>query len=283
MIISKLKGGLGNQMFQYAIGRQLSLLNKDNLFLDKEALLNNTNLIYTKRDYELNIFKLSSKDLNFNNLTKFINKIKQKIKPRKIIIESSSEYNESILKHTGNLLLDGYWQSEKYFKNIEYQIREDFAFKNKPNEINANILEKIRQSNSISLHIRRGDYVYNLNTNKVHGICSTEYYDQGISIIQSKVSNPQFFIFSDDIEWVKKNHRFNSEPDYIDFNKGKDSFEDMRLMSNCKHCIIANSTFSWWAAWLNTNPKKIVIAPKKWFNDATINTQDLIPETWIKI
>ena len=283
MIISKLKGGLGNQMFQYAIGRQLSLLNKDNLFLDKEALLNNTNLIYTKRDYELNIFKLSSKDLNFNNLTKFINKIKQKIKPLKIIIESSSEYNKSILKHTGNLLLDGYWQSEKYFKNIEYQIREDFAFKNKPNEINANILEKIRQSNSISLHIRRGDYVYNLNTNKVHGICSTEYYDQGISIIQSKVSNPQFFIFSDDIEWVKKNHRFNSEPDYIDFNKGKDSFEDMRLMSNCKHCIIANSTFSWWAAWLNTNPEKIVIAPKKWFNDATINTQDLIPETWIKI
>lgn len=143
------------------------------------------------------------------------------------------------------------------------------------------ISDEIRKTNSVSLHIRRGDYITSKITNKFHGTCCLGYYKKAMKLINKKVKNPKYFVFSDDIYWVKKNLEIKNAF-YVDDNVGDKSYIDMQLMSMCKHNIIANSSFSWWAAWLNNNPNKIVIAPKKWFNDPGMDTTDLISEEWIR-
>ncbi|MDD2505652.1 MAG: alpha-1,2-fucosyltransferase, partial [Bacilli bacterium] len=135
---------------------------------------------------------------------------------------------------------------------------------------------------SDSLHVRRGDYVLNSTTNKVHGTCGINYYNKAIDIVTKENPEAVFFVFSDDCDWARNNLKINHEKYFIDFNGKENCHEDIRLMSLCKHNIIANSSFSWWGAWLNNNKNKIVVAPKKWFN-VKINTKDLVPENWIKI
>jgi len=182
-----------------------------------------------------------------------------------------------------NIYLEGYWQSEKYFKHIESIIRNDFTYINETDSDNLKILNRIKGSESIAIHFRRGDYINNRKTNEVHGICSMEYYNSAVDYIAQKVSSPYFFIYSDDIEWVKRNLSIKYNKMFVDINTPEKASNDLRLISNCKHQIIANSSFSWWGAWLNQNPEKIVIAPKKWFMDEKRNTSDLIPEKWIRL
>jgi hypothetical protein len=149
-------------------------------------------------------------------------------------------------------------------------------------EKNQLIAQEIGQSNAISLHVRRGDYVHNSNTLATHGLCSLDYYQTAINYITERVAQPNFFIFSDDITWVKDNLKVDFKCRFVDHNHGTESYNDMRLMSLCQHHIIANSSFSWWAAWLNPNHKKIVIAPRQWFvNDN--NVSDLFPQNWVKL
>ena len=133
------------------------------------------------------------------------------------------------------------------------------------------------------MHIRRGDYVSNPTTNKLHGTCSLEYYHNAVDIIAAKVSNPHFFIFSDDHEWARNNFKIDYPLTFVAHNNAGKNYEDMRLMSLCKHHIIANSSFSWWGAWLGSNPKKIVCAPRGWFKDKSLNTNDIIPSDWSRI
>jgi hypothetical protein len=131
--------------------------------------------------------------------------------------------------------------------------------------------------------VRRGDYVTSPKTNSVHGTCSLEYYYDSFNLIEKQHKNSHYFIFSDDIEWCKQNLEFIKNKTFIELSANERDHEEMYLMSQCKHNIIANSSFSWWGAWLNQNPDKMVIAPKKWFHDQQINTNDLIPDTWIRI
>ena len=179
--------------------------------------------------------------------------------------------------------LVGYWQSEKYFSDIEHIIREEFSFKDEPDDMNKKILRQIRGANAVSVHIRRGDYVTDPGTAKVHGTCPPDYYRQALALIERKIPAPHFFIFSDDIAWVRQNLKSRSPAFFVDHNQQRQDYEDLRLMSGCRHHIIANSTFSWWGAWLAANPNKIVIAPKKWFNDPTVSTHHLIPPSWVKL
>jgi len=179
--------------------------------------------------------------------------------------------------------LEGYWGSEKYFKDIENIIRKEFTLKDKPDAINQKMISRIKNCDSVSIHIRRGDYIFDEKTNKYHGVCNLDYYLKAIALVAKKVKKPYFFIFSDDIRWAKQNLHLKFPCVYVNHNIGKKDYEDLRLMSNCCHNIIANSSFSWWGAWLNKNKDKIVIAPKKWFTDKSINTKDLIPKQWLKI
>jgi hypothetical protein len=187
-------------------------------------------------------------------------------------------FNPELFKLHGSFYLDGYWQNELYFKDIEKTIRSDFQFVRPIDERNKNIAELIKNSNSVSIHIRRGDYI---NNQLYSGICTEDYYQKAIRFINAKLKNKTFFVFSDDIQWCKSH--FNSDNfHFVQGNEGTNSYKDMQLMSYCKHNIIANSSFSWWGAWLNNNLGKIVIAPERWLN-VGYSTKDLIPEEWIKI
>lgn len=271
MIITKLIGGLGNQMFQYGVGRRAALANNTELKLDITGYEKQEGI--TPRRYTLNIFSIQA-DIAYDEE---INKLKGK--NRGLL----SLFYKKILKNNSNNYLEGYWQSEKYFKDIEKIIRKEFTFKHKPGVINQKMVDRIKNCNSVSIHIRRGDYIVDKKTNQVHGICDSDYYRRAIEYVTGKIKNPHFFIFSDDPAWAKQNFYPKFPCTYVSHNTGKKDYEDMRLMSLCKHNIIANSSFSWWGTWLNENKNKIVIAPKKWFCDKSIDTKDLIPKDWIKI
>lgn len=208
---------------------------------------------------------------------------------RKILGFKSSHYTQKNFEYSpeifgfNNKYLDGYWQSEKFFESCKHKVISDFEFKGELCERNLKIKSIAEVENSISIHIRRGDYVSNPKANNLHGnICNLEYYRNAIKFFTEKITNPVFIVFSDDIEWVKDNLKI-SNCHFVSWNKGEYSYNDMRLMSFCKHNIIANSSFSWWGAYLNKNPKKIVVSPNKWFNDKKLNTVDLIPDGWHKI
>lgn len=285
MIIAKLIGGLGNQMFQYAIGRRVSLLNNTELYLDISNFSNTK--IGTPRKYNLGVFSIAGKIATEEDIklikpveSVWIRRIKNMLS---INQKNDSGFNPKILKTKDNSYLEGYWQSEKYFKDIEDIVRKDFTLKNPLGAAAQKIENDIANSqNPVSVHIRRGDYVSDKATNLYHGTCSPEYYKKAIQIIEKKVDDISLFVFSDDIDWVKNNLSFNLPTMYVS-QKGIADYEEMILMSHCKHNVIANSSFSWWGAWLNGHKDKIVIAPKKWFNAGDINTTDLIPDNWIEI
>lgn len=287
MIVIKLSGGLGNQMFQYALGKHLAVKNNTDLKLDL-SFYNSQNL----RNYELQKFNIKEKIATKNDISSFLlpenssisNKIKYNFckffKKNQVVIEKQFTFDSSVLGISSSAYLEGYWQSEKYFKSIEPIIRDCFQIKISPDLDNKALLIQIAKTNSISIHIRRGDYVNVENTNRIHGTCDLNYYNDAITFLSNKISNPVFFIFSDDIPWVKQNLMIPFDHHFVSNNIDNDH-EDLRLMSNCKHNIIANSSFSWWGAWLNKNRDKIVISPKHWFIDYTKNTSDLIPESWV--
>ena len=280
MVKTKLLGGLGNQMFQYAIAKNLSLRNKTKLYLDLSSLLSRGEAVgYTFRDFELDIFDIKYSIENKKPKT-LITRLKSKIRPLKVVRERDHTFHPEVLMLRGNIYLDGHWQNENYFTDIKTNILEDFSFKIPPDPSNEELLRQIMGVNSVSVHFRRGDYVTNPNANDYHGICSDEYYITALNIIQREVPNPHFFVFSDDIEAIKSSFTFNTDVTYVDNNPGKKSYEDMRLMAACQHNIIANSSFSWWGAWLNRNPQKKVIAPKNWFKQLE---SDIVPKEWIKI
>ncbi len=216
-----------------------------------------------------------------NLFTTLSDKIKLPYK-RRIYKEADYTFDNNFFKTNDNIYLKGYRQSEKYFLPIKNKIRECFQFKSETIQDVKEKASELKSANSVAIHIRRGDYS-NTVVKDYHGILEKEYYQKAIDYIQSKINDCSFFIFSDDVDWVKNSLVFNASVQIISNQFTKTHFEDFYLISQCKHQIIANSTFSWWAAWLNPNPNKIVIAPKKWFNNAPYDTKDLIPESWIKM
>jgi hypothetical protein len=204
----------------------------------------------------------------------------EKLKIDIIIEKKCGTFSSDILcKRMNFCLYIGYWQSEKYFLSMKEEVLDTFSFeKLAKSQKTFSILDLIENTNSISVHVRRGDYL--LEGEKFGNICTTQYYDKAIEKIKKHIVSPLFFVFSNDMEWVRKNIQIPN-PYYIDWNQGADSWQDMFLMSRCKHNIIANSTFSWWGAWLNQSPQKMVIAPSHLLNG--IETPDWIPDTWITI
>lgn len=279
MIITKLIGGLGNQMFQYAAGRQIAVTNNTQLKLDITGYDHQVGI--TLREYRLGVFNIQAPPAGKSELWRY--RLTMAILRHHKIQQKDIHNIRQFLALPDHSYLEGYWGSEKYFKDIEAIIRQDFTFKSRPDEENKKLIEKIKNSKSISIHVRRGDYVLDKKTNQFHGVCSLKYYQQAVKLITQKVSQPHFFIFSDDPQWAEKHLKLQQPMQVVKHNYKKDHHEDMRLMTYCRHHIIANSSFSWWGAWLNKNKNKIVITPKKWFREPSINTKDLIPQSWIKI
>ena len=272
MIIIKCVGGLGNQMFLYALYKNFIKKNIE-VYFD----INDYKNYNLHNGYELDsIFNLKIKyaenedveRLKVNKkqyIKKFIRRINPDLISHKIL--HPYLYNEEIFS-LNNAYLEGYGQNIKYIKFVEKELREDFQYEvDSLDNINKKYIEKIKKDkNSVSIHIRRGDYIDNDEAYKIYGgICEKEYFYEAVKKIKEKIENPNFYVFSNDIDWVKRNLKLNNAT-YINHNNGTDSYKDLILMSNCKHNIIANSTFSWWGAWLNSNIDKTVIMPNMWTN-----------------
>lgn len=283
MIVSKLTGGLGNQMFQYAIGRNLALKRKSKLVLDISGYRVNEGL--TKREFALHDFIINADVSNeLEEEKSLLHKVAGKFNPlnrKQLILENELGFDPKILQAPANCILIGYWQSEKYFNDSSAEIRREFEFKPSVKNGLQKLSQKIMESNSVSVHFRRGDYVRNSVINQIHGLCDLNYYKNALDLILQKYSDLKLFVFSDDLNWAKENFKTDCEMNFMD-NSGS-AISDMYLMSLCKHHIIANSSFSWWGAWLGASPQKIVIAPKMWFKLASRDSSDILPPSWIRL
>lgn len=293
MIITAIQGGLGNQMFQYACAQQLAIRNEVELKLDIGFYQKQNPGHIDQRQFELDIFNIkktiaTTQEVNlfFPNqaaspFAQIYNRVRRKYLGCTIIKENSNSHDELVKLRASHIYLKGYWQSERFFAEIPDVIHEAFSFKHFPDKDNADYLNRIATTNSVAVHIRRGDFL----KNPIHGTLPVAYYQQAIKYIQGRVKDPVYFIFSDDLDWAKDNLSLDKEVVYVSHNWGKQNHEDLRLMKSCKHNIIANSSFSWWAGWLNRNSDKLVIAPVAWFRDMERNAESgkIIPETWIRM
>lgn len=284
MIIQQLTGGLGNQMFQYAAAKALALRLQTGFYLDITHFLTTPTGKKNPRAYELFHFNVEErfKKPRWHWIKKFT-KSTVVYPGYERFAEQHVQVDPDFFNISGNTYLEGCWQSAQYFMDYEKEIRKDFTFRTSPEGMNLDLAYKIKQVNAISLHVRRGDYVSNAHFNQMHGTTSLNYYKNAIAYLAQNVSDPYFFLFSDEPEWIKENLPLDFPFEIISHNQGEKSFEDMRLMSLCKHHIIANSSFSWWGAWLNPSTDKIVIAPKQWFNNNAWDAKDIVPKEWIKI
>ena len=291
MKILQISSGLGNQMFQYALYKSLCTM-YDETFLDISTSYKiNKN---QHNGYELetvfNIKPNIANDLDIAKLSDINNDFFSKFK-RKMFGQKSSMYKEideymydPKVFTKNNIYLKGYWQNINYFRENSGILLNDFTFRNNLDGVNKILSMEIVKENSVSIHIRRGDYYANsLFTKKFGNIANVSYYKEAIKIINSQVNNPKFYIFSDDINWAKDNLNLSEECTFVTHNTKNDNYIDMQLMSLCKHNIIANSSFSWWASYLNKNLNKIVIAPEKWVNIKMIGRVDLFPKGWITL
>lgn len=311
MIITKLVAGLGNQLFQYAVGRQLAELNGAELGLDVSAYKTPssafaTDITVTKnspRTFQLERFQIKARIASEKEVVPF-KKYRRRsgrmwflynrlvADRKKYFLERQFHFDPEVLAVKDPAFLEGWWVTEKYFTNIREKILEEITLK-EPLSREADVVrKKIEEASApqgaaaVALHIRRGDYANDPATREYHGLCSIEYYQKAVEKIAESVPNPTFFIFSDDIDWAKANLSLPYPTHFAsDGNNKIKDYEELVLMSLCKHQIIANSTFSWWGAWLNRNPDKIVIAPEKWFNKvkSSMRTDHVIPETWIRL
>ncbi len=299
MLIVKLCGGMGNQLFQYALGRYLSIKNGVPLFLDTISGFQND---FYKRKYSLNIFNIEANTFFLDEKTvQFYQRLQQplgrkdklwqwifkKINQYPLFVhEKHFEFDPEMLnlKMESITLISGYWQSEKYFQEIATTIRQDFTFKTHISAQNLSLAEEIRTKNSVCLHVRRllgiADGQINEQGVAFHGASDLTYYAKAIQFIAEKEQNIHFYIFADEPEWAQANLKLLFPTTFV---KGNPDHEDLQLMALCKHYIVANSSFGWWAAWLGANPSKIVCAPDAWFADKSVNTNDIYPTSWIRL
>ena len=299
MLVVHVEGGLGNQMFQYAFGITLAEKLGVPLILDCSFYKNhNGSSLASKRNFELDIFNLNIRTLESEGfLVKFF-AFSIKLLRRIIGANCFDKYfnnfyliedrlkDSSFTDYTKSYsIFKGYWQNERYFSHNRDNILKMFRFKIESQVENLEVAQRIQNCNSVSIHVRRGDYVLNSSTKQSHGTCTLNYYYSAIDYLAKQVSNPIFFIFSDDLDWVKVNFELNYPHEFVEVRMHVCENVDMLLMSKCKHNIIANSSYSWWAAWLNSQDNKIVIAPKNWFADINLNLRfsEIVPSEWIKL
>jgi len=290
MIIVKLKGGLGNQLFQYAVGRHLAEIHKSAVKIDISFF--KTYELHTYSIWPFNIQEIIATLEEVRALTDqsmgIVERATRRLlrRPPKLtkmhIQEKFFHFDPEILNLPDDIYLDGYWQSERYFADIANILRQEFTVKTPPAGKNKELADMMESCESVNLHIRRGSYLLPPH-NTTHGTCTLDYYFRCVEIFTSTIKNPHFFIFCDEPQWAYDHLKLPYPATYIDHNDAKNDYEDLRLMSCCKNHIIANSTFSWWGAWLSTNHDKIVLCPERWFNDLNLYTKDLIPDTWIRV
>lgn len=291
MIIIRLKGGMGNQLFQYAFGLSLAKKLNTSLRLDLSSLLDRSKGNFVYRNYDLSIFNVKATFLTSPSVLEKVYRLKSSLitkmvrqsinKGRHFVKEVDFHYQQELVDQaTTNSIYEGWFQSERYFDDVKGLLRKQFTFKAPLLPRSQSLFHYIQSSNSICLNVRRTDFlkVDNLNTT------NKEYFLKAAEYLAQKIENPVFFIFSDDVKWCEENIVLNHPAKIVDHkHKGIKFGNYLQLMSHCKHFIIPNSSFAWWAVWMNQYEGKMVVAPKNWFNDPSIETNDLVPKNWIRL
>ena len=299
MIIVRFRGGLGNQLFQYAAAYSLAV--------SKGAELKSDLYTYTKhpyRKYELNNFNVRLPEATreevhrftgSNFISRYLNKKNNYFNCPAVFAQPHYHFYDDFFSLPVPIYLSGYWQSEKYFLNTADALRKIFVPANTLDERNADLIATMKSTSSVAIHIRRTDYTGERKGLSFFQPMGLDYYQRAIEAIDKKIDNPRYFIFSDDIAWSRQQLKDLKDATFVDHNTGADSYKDLLVMSACRHQVIANSTFSWWAAWLNDFANKTVIAPQTWFHNTYVtkqepvypcrfyNTRDLIPASWTRL
>lgn len=287
MIVSKISGGLGNQMFQFAAGRRLAHHLGTNFKLDTSWFDQ-----FDNRQFSLGCFDIEveiATDVDLSRLRPFSKRLDKLLSKcpfhqSSLVKERHYNFDPSVLNLKGDLYLDGYWQSYKYFQDISEIIGADFSLSRELSDATLETAKEIESCESVSIHIRRGDYLTVKENIEKYINLKRDYYSDCVSYIKSRVDNSVFFLFSDEVDWDCTEYFDFSRESIRICNAKRPDYEDLHLMRLCKHNIIANSSFSWWGAWLNKNPEKIVCAPKQWFTEISgRKTGDLIPPEWMTL
>jgi hypothetical protein len=276
-------------MFQYAFGLRLAEHHKTELKLDL-SFYSDPASFDPPRTYDLDIFNINASIASDSEIRRFAQRVNHDLTDRVLnrifgpkkthVREPHYHFSEIAFNSPDNVYLNGYWQSTRYFHDVESRLRQEFSFRDPPCMAAKPILERIESTESVCVHVRRGDFL----TNPLNGLHGREYYDKGAEIIRRSKSNLSFFVFSDDIPWCRENLEFNGDMRFMDDDFEPQKFrDDLRLMAACKNFIIANSSFSWWAAWMNQHPAKIVVAPPSWATDPSIDKSEMYLPGWIRI
>ena len=283
MIVVKIKGGLGNQLFQYAFGRSLSIHLSRKIYLDVSDYKFQNHRV--ARTYDLDSFQIKARrieTLSEINKPLFLLNFRRKKQDFNHFLERGFAYDSNVFQTKTSTIFDGYWQSFKYFETIKSILQSEIVLKNTQRLHFEHRFNPFKGKSKVAVHIRRGDYITDSTTLEIHGVCDSSYYERAISDFRSRLVNVHFFLFSDDISSVKKELGESKDFTYVDFLDNH--LEEFEFMKQCDHFIISNSTFSWWAAWLSDHSQKHIIAPVRWFNDPILESQtnDLIPIDWIR-
>ena len=280
-----LSGGLGNQMFQYALGRNLALRHRAELLLDTRQVDADAN-----RSFALAAHDIAAPVATSSQLPAPLGRIQRRLirwsrgkLATRYLVERTFEFDAAALERRPPAHLSGNWQSERYFRDCRETLRNEFQLVAPFSPARQRMAALIDDVNAVSVHVRRGDYVSNPVANAYHGTCEPAWYDRAKAAIENLVSNPRYFVFSDDPQWAKDNlTSFASAVFVAAADDGQDA-QDLHLMARCRHHIIANSSFSWWGAWLNPRPDKVVVAPRNWFRGGAHDTRDLLPKGWNRL
>ncbi|MCK9410393.1 MAG: alpha-1,2-fucosyltransferase [Bacteroidetes bacterium] len=297
MVIVELAGGLGNQMFQYAAGRYLSLKHQTDMYLDLSFLNDRTpRADFVYREYGLEIFQLNAQFVSPEAsvaLRPSRRTIQRQLYSLKRMFNSSiplylkeadSGFDSRLFTAPSNVFLEGYWQSEEYFQEIIPAIRRDFTFVGEIDPGARELVHSLQGEHSVCLFVRRREFVTMKKIHAHHGVCSEEYFTAAVKRMSQHVPNMQLFIFSDDIDWCRTMLHFDVTTQIVDHTyAGKHFGQYLRLMSFCRHFILSNSSYCWWGAWLNNRPEKIVIAPSRWYKNPRMNMSHLFPNGWIRL
>jgi hypothetical protein len=297
MVVVQLLGGMGNQMFQYALGRSLSIRNHTSLKVDTSILLDHRPGVHAvNRNYDLDIFLAAPEHArpvdrwkyNWHGLGlagKIAGRTHQLILGNPTFREKSFGFDPAVASLSGNIYLAGLWQSFRYFEDVAQVIRDDFRMKALAEGPAPEMLARIAGSRAVCLNVRRADYVTHASTAQALGFIGLDYYKDAVQLLRERFEDLEFYVFSDEIEWCRENFEFlGSRVTYVGHEYAGPKFSwYLELMKACMYFIIPNSTFAWWAAWLGAAPGKVVIAPRNWFRHGRQSGDDLVPPEWIRL
>ncbi len=293
MVIVRLMGGLGNQMFQYAAARRLALAHAVPLKLDVSWFAQSADRTYALHALNIQEAFVTPEELvevrgpSKRGIPRVVFRLRRRFKIGYrwtwIHERRLSPFDRRAFNARERTYLDGYWQSEKYFLDVADTIRREFTIDFRPDARTREIVDQMATTQSVSVHIRRGDYVSDPRTSPARSVCTPEYYQRCVSHVGERLADPHLFLFSDDPDWVARNLRFDHPWTLVSGRAARTDHEDLRLMSACRHHIIANSSFSWWAAWLNPHRDKLVLAPRRWMNDPRVDDRDVVPSGWTRL